>query len=64
MRIFTNASVFDDTLAVQDGLMEIRAKVLTATLHDSMEDRTKITCRRMYLWCSQRSCSTVLEETP
>ena len=38
MRNFTNASVFDDTLPVSDGLMEIGAKVPTASLRDSMED--------------------------
>ena len=38
MRNFTNASVFDDTLPVSDGLMEIGAKVPTVSLRDSMED--------------------------
>ncbi len=38
MRNFTNASAFDDTLPVADGLMEIGAKVPTAALHDAMED--------------------------
>ena len=38
MRNFTNASVFDDTLPVSDGMMEIGAKVPTAALHDAMED--------------------------
>jgi len=38
MRNFTNASVFDDTLPVSDGIMEIGAKVPTAALHDAMED--------------------------
>jgi hypothetical protein len=38
MRNFTNASVFDDTLPVADGLMEIGAKVPTEALHDAMED--------------------------
>jgi hypothetical protein len=38
MRNFTNASVFDDTLPVADGLMEIGAKVATAALHNAMED--------------------------
>jgi hypothetical protein len=38
MRNFTNASVFDDTLPVADGLMEIGAKVPTVALHDAMED--------------------------
>ena len=38
MRNFTNASVFDDTLPVSDGLMEIGTKVPTASLRDNMED--------------------------
>ena len=38
MRNFTNASVFDDTLPVSDGLMEIGAKVPTVSLRDNMED--------------------------
>ena len=38
MRNFTNASVFDDTLPVADGLIEIGAKVPLAELKDAMED--------------------------
>ena len=38
MRSFTNASVFDDTLPVGDGVMEIGTKVPIAELRDSMED--------------------------
>src|SRR5690348_2302656 len=38
MRNFTNASVFDDTLPVGDGLMEIGAGVPLAQLKDAMED--------------------------
>ena len=38
MRNFTNASVFDDTLPVSDGVMEIGAKVPIDMLHDAMED--------------------------
>ena len=38
MRNFTNASVFDDTLPVTDGVMEIGAKVPLDQLHDAMED--------------------------
>jgi hypothetical protein len=38
MRNFTNASVFDDTLPVADGVMEIGAKVPLDQLHDAMED--------------------------
>ena len=38
MRNFTNASVFDDTLPVADGLMEIGAKVPLEELKAAMED--------------------------
>ena len=38
MRNFTNSSVFDDTLPVSDGLMEIGAKVPTVSLRDNMEE--------------------------
>ncbi len=38
MRNFTNASVFDDTLPVADGLMEIGANVPIDQLKDGMED--------------------------
>lgn len=38
MRNFTNASVFDDTLPVADGLIEIGAKVPLAELKGGMED--------------------------
>jgi hypothetical protein len=38
MRSFTNASVFDDTLPVGDGLMEIGAHVPLGELRDAMED--------------------------
>jgi hypothetical protein len=38
MRNFTNASVFDDTLPVADGLMEIGAHVPIDELRDAMED--------------------------
>jgi hypothetical protein len=38
MRNFTNASVFDDTLPVADGLIEIGAKVPFAELKGAMED--------------------------
>lgn len=38
MRNFTNASVFDDTLPVADGLMEIGAKVPLDELKPAMED--------------------------
>ena len=38
MRNFTNASTFDDTLPLADGLMEIGTHVPLAELHDAMED--------------------------
>ena len=38
MRNFTNASVFDDTLPVGDGMMEIGAHVPLTQLRDAMED--------------------------
>jgi len=38
MRNFTNASVFDDTLPVSDGHMEIGAHVPLDSLRDAMED--------------------------
>jgi hypothetical protein len=38
MRNFTNASVFDDTLPVADGIMEIGARVPLDQLKAAMED--------------------------
>ena len=38
MRNFTNASIFDDTLPVGDGLMEIGARVPLDELREKMED--------------------------
>ena len=38
MRSFTNASVFDDTLPVADGCLEIGANVPLDQLRDAMED--------------------------
>src|SRR5437588_9295915 len=46
MRNFTNASVFDDTLPVADGLMEIGKKVALDQLKVAMEDWIR---REMYL---------------
>ncbi len=46
MRNFTNASVFDDTLPVADGLMEIGKKVPLDQLKAAMEDWFR---RKMYL---------------
>jgi hypothetical protein len=38
MRNFTNASMFDDTLPVADGVMEIGARVPLDQLKEAMED--------------------------
>ena len=38
MRNFTNASVFDDTLPLADGVMEIGTRVPLDQLKDAMED--------------------------
>jgi hypothetical protein len=38
MRNFTNASIFDDTLPVADGRMEVGAKVPLEELKTAMED--------------------------
>jgi hypothetical protein len=38
MRSFTNASAFDDTLPVADGIIEIGERVPLDQLKDSMED--------------------------
>ena len=38
MRNFTNASIFDDTLPVADGVMEIGERVPLDKLKDAMED--------------------------
>ena len=38
MRNFTNASIFDDTLPVADGLMEIGERVPIDALRDAMQD--------------------------
>jgi hypothetical protein len=38
MRNFTNASIFDDTLPVSDGVLEIGSHVPLDQLHNAMED--------------------------
>lgn len=38
MRNFTNASIFDDSLPVADGLMEIGERVPLDKLKEAMED--------------------------
>ena len=56
MRNFTNASVFDDTLPVADGRMEIGAAVPLDQLKDAMEDWFR---RKSYL---PKSAHLVLQE--
>ncbi|HXZ31291.1 MAG TPA: hypothetical protein VEH30_03350 [Terriglobales bacterium] len=56
MRNFTNASVFDDTLPVADGQMEIGAKVPLGQLKDDMQDWFR---RKSYL---PKAASLVLTE--
>jgi len=46
MRSFTNASIFDDTLPVEDGWMEIGARVPLDELRDAMADWLR---RKSYL---------------
>ncbi|HZU45274.1 MAG TPA: hypothetical protein VE994_21530 [Terriglobales bacterium] len=38
MRNFTNASIFDDTIPVADGVMEVGARVPLNDLKEAMED--------------------------
>lgn len=38
MRSFTNASVFDDTLPISDGLMQVGSRVPLDQLRDAMEE--------------------------
>ena len=56
MRSFTNASVFDDTLPVSDGLMEIGARVPLGQLQEAMEDWLR---RKSYL---PKEAHLILEE--
>jgi hypothetical protein len=56
MRNFTNESVFDDTLPVADGRMEIGAKVPSDHLREAMEDWFR---RKNYL---PKGSKLVLEE--
>jgi hypothetical protein len=46
MRNFTNAAIFDDTLPVTDGLMEVGGRVPLDLLKEAMEDWFK---RKGYL---------------
>ncbi len=56
MRNFTNATVFDDTLPVADGLMEIGANVPLNQLTSAMEDWFR---RKSYL--PKNACLRVQE---
>lgn len=56
MRNFTNASVFDDTLPVADGQMEIGASVPLDKLREAMEDWFR---RKSYL---PKDATLILEE--
>jgi len=38
MRNFTNASIFDDTLPIADGVLEVGSQVPLAELKDAMQD--------------------------
>ena len=51
MRNFTNSSVFDDTLPVADGQMEIGARVPLDQLKEAMEDWFR---RKGYLKAGER----------
>jgi hypothetical protein len=56
MRNFTNATVFDNTLPVSDGLMEIGTHVPLAELKEAMEDWFR---RKSYL---PKDGSLILDE--
>jgi hypothetical protein len=58
MRNFTNATVFDNTLPLADGLMEIGTHVPLAELKDAMEDWFR---RKSYI---PKDASLTLTETP
>jgi len=56
MRNFTNAGIFDDTLPISDGLMEIGARVPLPELKEAMEDWLH---RKSYL---SKQAKVLLEE--
>ena len=58
MRNFTNATAFDNTLPVADGLMEIGTHVPVAELKSAMEDWFR---RKSYI---PKDAVLVLTETP
>ena len=58
MRNFTNASVFDDTLPIADGRMEVGTAVPLDQLQEAMEDWFR---RKSYL---TQEAHLVISETP
>ena len=58
MRNFTNASVFDNTLPLADGLMEIGTQVPLSELQTAMEDWFQ---RKSYI---PKDASLMLTESP
>jgi hypothetical protein len=58
MRNFTNASIFDDTLPVADGCLEIGTHVPLDQLKDAMEDWFR---RKSYLGKDARLVLTLTE---
>jgi hypothetical protein len=60
MRNFTNASVFDDTLPVADGCMEIGTSVPADELKNAMEDWFR---RKGYLRKDSVGTNLILTET-
>ena len=58
MRNFTNDPVFDDTLPVADGVMEIGTRVPLDRLQEAMEDWFR---RKSYL---EKEAELIVEEKP
>jgi hypothetical protein len=58
MRNFTNDPIFDDTLPVADGVMEVGSRVPVARLKESMEDWFR---RKSYL---AAGLTLIVEEAP
>jgi hypothetical protein len=59
MRNFTNASIFDDTLPIADGMMEVGSRVPLNELKDKMEDWFR---RKSYL--PKEAALLVAEDQP
>jgi hypothetical protein len=59
MRNFTNASVFDDTLPVDDGCLEVGTHVPLDQLRDAMEDWLR---RKSYLAKHATVVLTLIEQ--